>query len=147
MIVDDGKTSRNRMQIGTLLNAIEEEGFPPPSVAVGGRGEGPRQGASTPTATSSASGTPRCSVRSFWSLYNGRIHPGEHMRIFPLSNWTEADIWHYIREKIEIPSIYFSHQRQVIERDGMLLSASDAVQPRAARPSPSAPCASAPSAT
>ena len=58
-----------------------------------------------------------------WSLYNGRIHAGEHMRIFPLSNWTELDIWHYIdREEIEIPSIYFSHQREVIERDGMLLS-------------------------
>ena len=70
------------------------------------------------------------------------------MRIFPLSNWTELDIWHYIhREKIEIPSIYFSHQRQVIERDGMLLSARTPCSPRAARPSPSAPCASAPSAT
>ena len=83
-----------------------------------------------------------------WSLYNGRIHAGEHMRIFPLSNWTELDIWHYIgREQIEIPSIYFSHQRRVFLRDGMLLSESD-VQPaqgqrdrRGARWSASAPSA------
>ena len=61
-----------------------------------------------------------------WSLYNGRIHAGEHMRIFPLSNWTELDIWHYIgQEDIEIPDIYFSHQRRVFERDGMLLSESE----------------------
>ncbi|MGN6723706.1 MAG: sulfate adenylyltransferase subunit CysD, partial [Marmoricola sp.] len=61
-----------------------------------------------------------------WSLYNGRLHEGEHMRIFPLSNWTELDIWHYIaQEQIEIPSIYFSHQRRVFERDGMLLSESE----------------------
>jgi 3'-phosphoadenosine 5'-phosphosulfate sulfotransferase (PAPS reductase)/FAD synthetase len=54
-----------------------------------------------------------------WSLYNGRLHEGEHMRIFPISNWTELDIWDYIgRERIEIPSIYFSHQRRVFERDG-----------------------------
>jgi sulfate adenylyltransferase subunit 2 len=66
-----------------------------------------------------------------WSLYNGRIHPGEHMRVFPLSNWTELDIWHYIdREQIEIPSIYFAHEREVILRDGMWLSVSDAVQPK-----------------
>ena len=58
-----------------------------------------------------------------WSLYNGRLHAGEHMRIFPISNWTELDIWDYIgREKIEIPDIYFSHQRRVFERDGMLMT-------------------------
>ena len=61
-----------------------------------------------------------------WSLYNGRIHGGEHMRIFPLSNWTELDIWHYLaQEEIEIPSIYFSHQRRVFKRDGMWLSESE----------------------
>ena len=66
-----------------------------------------------------------------WSLYNGRIHAGEHMRIFPLSNWTELDIWSYIhREQIEIPSIYFAHQREVIERDGMLLSVGPEIQPK-----------------
>jgi sulfate adenylyltransferase subunit 2 len=63
-----------------------------------------------------------------WSLYNGRIREGEHMRVFPLSNWTELDIWSYIgREQFEIPSIYFAHPREVFLRDGMLLSKSDAV--------------------
>jgi sulfate adenylyltransferase subunit 2 len=56
-----------------------------------------------------------------WSLYNGRVHPGESIRVFPLSNWTELDIWHYIaREDIGLPSIYFAHQREVVDRDGML---------------------------
>ena len=56
-----------------------------------------------------------------WSLYNGRVHPGESMRVFPLSNWTELDIWHYIaREGIGLPEIYFAHDREVVDRDGML---------------------------
>jgi len=56
-----------------------------------------------------------------WSLYNGRVHPGESIRVFPLSNWTELDIWHYIaREGIGLPEIYFAHQREVVDRDGML---------------------------
>jgi len=60
-----------------------------------------------------------------WSLYNGRHNPGEHIRIFPLSNWTELDIWQYIaRESLEIPSIYYAHRREVFERDGMLLAVS-----------------------
>ena len=58
-----------------------------------------------------------------WNLYNTRIHRGEHIRVFPLSNWTELDVWHYIdQQQLEIPSIYFSHQRQVFERDGILLA-------------------------
>jgi sulfate adenylyltransferase subunit 2 len=58
-----------------------------------------------------------------WNLYNTRIHRGEHIRVFPLSNWTELDIWHYIgREGLELPSIYFAHQRAVFERDGILLA-------------------------
>jgi sulfate adenylyltransferase subunit 2 len=63
-----------------------------------------------------------------WNLYNTRIHRGEHIRVFPLSNWTELDVWHYLaREKLEIPSIYFAHQRQVFERDGILLAESPVV--------------------
>src|SRR6195952_1579737 len=66
-----------------------------------------------------------------WSLYNGRHRKGEHIRIFPLSNWTELDIWQYIaHEEIDIPSIYFAHRRQVVRRDGMLLAVSDVVPPR-----------------
>ena len=58
-----------------------------------------------------------------WSLYNARVHPGESIRVFPLSNWTELDVWNYIaRERIDLPSIYFAHEREVVERDGMLYS-------------------------
>jgi sulfate adenylyltransferase subunit 2 len=61
-----------------------------------------------------------------WSLYNARVHPGESIRVFPLSNWTELDIWHYIaQEKIELPQIYFAHQRLVVERDRMLYAVND----------------------
>ncbi|ROO51194.1 sulfate adenylyltransferase subunit 2 [Micromonospora sp. Llam0] len=66
-----------------------------------------------------------------WSLYNGRHHPGESIRVFPLSNWTELDVWHYIaRERIELPPIYFAHEREVIERDGMLYAVNEFIQPR-----------------
>jgi sulfate adenylyltransferase subunit 2 len=66
-----------------------------------------------------------------WSLYNGKHRKGEHIRVFPLSNWTEADIWAYVgAEGIELPSIYFSHQRDVFRRDGMLLSVDPHLQPR-----------------
>ncbi|MFV2012919.1 MULTISPECIES: sulfate adenylyltransferase subunit CysD [unclassified Micromonospora] len=66
-----------------------------------------------------------------WSLYNGRHHPSESIRVFPLSNWTELDVWHYIaRERIELPPIYFAHEREVIERDGMLYAVNEFIQPR-----------------
>ncbi|NKY33175.1 sulfate adenylyltransferase subunit CysD [Nocardia speluncae] len=133
VIVDDGKTSRNRMQIGTLLHALETEGF---TAAFGGGRRDEEKARAKERVYSHrdefGQWDPKLQRPELWNLYNGRIHPGEHMRIFPISNWTELDIWHYIgRENIEIPSIYFSHQREVIERDGMLLSASDAVRPRA----------------
>src|SRR6187402_2481882 len=132
VIVDDGKTSRNRMQIGTLLNAIEEEGF---TAAFGGGRRDEEKARAKERVYSHrdefGQWDPKMQRPELWSLYNGKIHQGEHMRIFPLSNWTELDIWHYIgREQIEIPSIYFAHQRRVIARDGMLLSESDAVQPK-----------------
>ncbi|WP_296603126.1 sulfate adenylyltransferase subunit CysD [Nocardioides sp.] len=106
IVVDDGKTSRNRLQIGTLLNALEEGAF---TAAFGGGRRDEEK------------------ARAKERVYSHRdLHEGEHMRIFPISNWTELDIWHYIgREGIEIPSIYFSHQRRVFERDGMLLTESD----------------------
>ena len=132
VVVDDGKTSRNRMQIGTLLNALETEGF---TAAFGGGRRDEEKARAKERVYSHrdefGQWDPKMQRPELWSLYNGRIHAGEHMRIFPLSNWTELDIWHYIdREQIEIPAIYFSHQRDVIRRDGMLLSASDAVQPK-----------------
>lgn len=127
VVVDDGKTSRNRLQIGTLLNAIEEEGF----TALFGGGRRDEEKARAKERVYShrdefGQWDPKNQRPELWSLYNGRIHAGEHMRIFPLSNWTELDIWHYIgQEAIEIPSIYFSHQRRVISRDGMFLTEGD----------------------
>ncbi|MBV9355245.1 MAG: phosphoadenosine phosphosulfate reductase family protein, partial [Chloroflexi bacterium] len=64
-----------------------------------------------------------------WNLYNARIRPGQHVRVFPISNWTELDIWQYVeREEIDLPSIYFGHRRRVFERDGMLLADGPYVQ-------------------
>ena len=124
VVVDDGKTSRNRLQIGTLLNAIEENGF---TAAFGGGRRDEEKARAKERVYSHrdefGQWDPKNQRPELWSLYNGRLHEGEHMRIFPISNWTELDIWDYIRrEGIEIPSIYFSHQRRVFERDSMLLT-------------------------
>jgi sulfate adenylyltransferase subunit 2 len=126
VIVDDGKTSRNRMQIGTLLHAIEEEGF---TAAFGGGRRDEEKARAKERVYSHrdefGQWDPKMQRPELWSLYNGRIHAGEHMRIFPLSNWTELDVWHYLgQEKVEIPDIYFAHQRRVFLRDGMLLTES-----------------------
>src|ERR671910_206813 len=134
IVVDDGKTSRNRMQIGTLLGAIEENGF---TAAFGGGRRDEEKARAKERVYSHRDDfgqwDPKMQRPELWSLYNGRIHAGEHMRIFPLSNWTELDIWHYIhREQIEIPSIYFAHKREVVERDGMLLSLGPEIQPKGA---------------
>jgi len=127
IVVDDGKTSRNRHQIGTLLQAIEENGF---TAAFGGGRRDEEKARAKERVYSHRDDfgqwDPKMQRPELWSLYNGRIHGGEHMRIFPLSNWTELDIWHYLaQEEIEIPSIYFSHQRRVFRRDGMWLTESD----------------------
>ena len=127
VVVDDGKTSRNRLQIGTLLNALEEGGF---TAAFGGGRRDEEKARAKERVYSHrdefGQWDPKMQRPELWSLYNGRLHEGEHMRIFPISNWTELDIWDYIgREGIDIPSIYFSHQRRVFERDGMLLSESE----------------------
>jgi sulfate adenylyltransferase subunit 2 len=127
IVVDDGKTSRNRLQIGTLLNAIEENGF---TAAFGGGRRDEEKARAKERVYSHrdefGQWDPKNQRPELRRLYNGRIHGGEHMRVFPLSNWTELDIWHYIgAEGIEIPSIYYAHQRRVFERDGMLLSESE----------------------
>ena len=132
IVVDDGKTSRNRLQIGTLLHVIEENGF---TAAFGGGRRDEEKARAKERVYSHRDDfgqwDPKMQRPELWSLYNGRIHAGEHMRIFPLSNWTELDIWSYIhREQIEIPSIYFAHEREVIERDGMLLSLGPEIQPK-----------------
>ncbi|HNJ79116.1 MAG TPA: sulfate adenylyltransferase subunit CysD [Marmoricola sp.] len=127
IVVDDGKTSRNRLQIGTLLNAIEENGF---TAAFGGGRRDEEKARAKERVYSHRDDfgqwDPKNQRPELWSLYNGRIHEGEHMRIFPLSNWTELDIWHYLgQEGIEIPSIYYAHRRRVFNRDGMWLSESE----------------------
>ena len=118
--------TRNRLQIGTLLHALETEGF---TAAFGGGRRDEEKARAKERVYSHRDDfgqwDPKNQRPELWSLYNGRIHPGEHMRIFPLSNWTELDVWAYIgREEIDIPEIYFAHQRRVFERDGMLLSES-----------------------
>ena len=92
--------SRNRLQTTTLLDAIADNRSTPCSAAPGGtrRRPGPRSGCS-PSATSSASGIPKNQRPELWSLYNTKMRRGEHIRVFPLSNWTELDIWHYIEQR------------------------------------------------
>jgi sulfate adenylyltransferase subunit 2 len=127
VVIDDGKTSRNRLQIGTLLHAIEANGF---TAAFGGGRRDEEKARAKERIYSHRDDfgqwDPKNQRPELWNLYNARLHAGEHMRIFPLSNWTELDIWDYIgREGFAIPSIYFAHQRRVFERDGMLLSESE----------------------
>ena len=105
IVVDDGKTSRNRLQTPTLLNAIEENGF---TAAFGGGRRDEEKARAKERVYSHrdefGQWDPKMQRPELWSLYNGRIHAGEHMRVFPISNWTELDIWDYIgREGIEIP--------------------------------------------
>ncbi len=126
VVHDDGRTTRNRLQIGTLLHALEEGGF---TAAFGGGRRDEEKARAKERVFSHrdefGQWDPKNQRPELWSLYNGRLHPGEHMRVFPISNWTELDVWEYIaREGIEIPSLYHAHRRQVFERDGMLLSES-----------------------
>jgi sulfate adenylyltransferase subunit 2 len=127
IVHEDGKTTRNRLQIGTLLNAIEENAF---TAAFGGGRRDEEKARAKERVYSHrdefGQWDPKMQRPELWSLYNGRLHEGEHMRIFPLSNWTELDIWHYIgREGIDIPSIYYAHQRRVFNRGGMWMSESE----------------------
>src|SRR5690349_8353210 len=124
VVVDDGKTSRNRLQIGTLLNVIEEEGF---TAAFGGgrRDEEKARAKERFFSHRDAFGQwdPKNQRPELWNLFNGRKGLGEHFRVFPLSNWTEMDVWQYIaEERINLPSLYFAHEREVVQRDGVLLA-------------------------
>jgi sulfate adenylyltransferase subunit 2 len=79
---------------------------------------------------------PKSQRPELWSLYNGRVHAGESIRVFPLSNWTELDIWHYVaRERLELPAIYYAHEREVVDRDGMLYAVNEHLPPRGAEQS------------
>jgi sulfate adenylyltransferase subunit 2 len=124
------RASRNRLQTTTLLDAIEEHRFD--SVFGGARRDEEKARAKERVFSfrdDFGQWDPKNQRPELWNLYNAKIRAGEHIRVFPLSNWTELDIWDYIRrEGIEIPSIYFAHTRKVFERDGMLLADSDVVQ-------------------
>ena len=118
------RASRNRLQSVTLLDAIAEHGFD--AVFGGGRRDEEKARAKERVYSfrdEFGQWEPRRQRPELWDLYNGRYRKGEHLRVFPLSNWTELDVWQYIADgQIEVPSIYFAHRRQVFERDGMLLA-------------------------
>lgn len=136
--IDSGRTgdpghgaSRNRLQSATLLDAIAAHGF---DACIGGarRDEDKARAKERILSFRDAFGQwdPRGQRPELWHLYQGQVRPGEHLRAFPLSDWTELDVWQYIaRERIELPALYFSHRRTVVERGGMLLAASEWVTP------------------
>jgi sulfate adenylyltransferase subunit 2 len=118
------KASRNRLQTVTLLDAIAEHRFD--AVFGGGRRDEEKARAKERFFSHRdefGQWDPKNQRPELWSLYNGRHRPGEHLRVFPISNWTELDVWQYIAaENLEIPSIYYAHRRMVVERDGMRLA-------------------------
>ncbi len=134
-VADPGpRGSRNRLQSVTLLDAITAHGF---DACIGGarRDEDKARAKERVLSVRDTFGQwdPRNQRAELWQLYHGRVRPGEHLRAFPLSDWTELDIWHYIRrEEIALPSIYFAHERTMVEREGMLLAVSEWVVPGSA---------------
>jgi sulfate adenylyltransferase subunit 2 len=124
------RASRNRLQTVTLLDAISEHGF---DAAFGGARRDEERSRAKERVLSFRDDfgqwDPRRQRPELWDLYNGRVRRGEHVRAFPLSNWTELDVWEYIAaERIDLPSIYFAHEREVFERDGMLYAVSEHVE-------------------
>ena len=116
------RASRNRLQTTTLLDAIEQHQF---DAAIGGARRDEERARAKERIFSHrdefGQWDPKNQRPELWSLYNGRLKRGEHFRVFPLSNWTELDVWQYIQlESIPLPSLYFTHEREIFERDGML---------------------------
>ncbi len=136
-VVDPGLLgSRNRLQTVTLLDAINENNF---DAAFGGarRDEDKARAKERILSFRDTFGQwdPRQQRPELWQLYQGKVNPGEHVRAFPLSDWTELDIWQYIeREQMALPTIYFAHERDVVQRDGMWLAVGPFVEPRANEP-------------
>ena len=118
------KASRNRLQSVTLLDTIEQHEFD--AVFGGGRRDEDKARAKERVYSfrdEFGQWDPKNQRPELWGLYNGRHRKGEHIRVFPISNWTELDVWQYIKvEEIELPAIYYSHQREVFQRDGMFLA-------------------------
>lgn len=128
--------SRNAAQAVTLLETIEAHGF---DALMGGARRDEEKARAKERIFSFrdefGQWDPKAQRPELWNLYNGRHHKGEHIRVFPLSNWTEFDIWSYIgAEQVRLPSIYFAHRRKVFQRDGMLLAVHRHMQPRADEP-------------
>jgi sulfate adenylyltransferase subunit 2 len=124
------RASRNRLQTTTLLDAIEEHGF---DAAFGGARRDEERARAKERIFSFRDDfggwDPKRQRPELWNIYNARVRRGEHVRVFPISNWTELDVWQYIlREGIEVPSIYLAHEREVFRRDGMLYAASDFIE-------------------
>jgi sulfate adenylyltransferase subunit 2 len=124
------RASRNRLQTTTLLDALEEHGF---DAAMGGARRDEERARAKERIFSFRDDfgqwNPRAQRPELWNLYNARIRKGEQIRVFPISNWTELDVWQYVaREDLELPKIYFAHERDVFRRDGMLYAVSDFVE-------------------
>jgi sulfate adenylyltransferase subunit 2 len=124
------RASRNQLQTTTLLDAIEEHGF---DAAMGGARRDEERARAKERIFSFRDDfgqwNPRAQRPELWNLYNARIRKGEHIRVFPISNWTELDVWQYIaREDLELPLIYFAHEREVFRRDGMIYAVSEHVE-------------------
>ncbi len=129
-----GETSRNRLQIPTLLSAIEEFRF---DCCIGGARRDEEKARAKERffsfRDSFGQWDPKNQRPEIWNLYNARLNPGENMRVFPLSNWTEMDVWEYIRrETLEVPSIYFSHRRRCVRRGGQWVPVNEILPPRPA---------------
>jgi len=127
-----GEVSRNYLQIPTLLAAIEEFRF---DCLIGGARRDEEKARAKERFFSFrdrfGQWDPKNQRPEIWNLYNTRVNPGEHMRAFPLSNWTELDVWEYIRrERLEVPSIYFSHKRLCVRRNGQWLPVTDLLPPK-----------------
>ncbi|MDR3405208.1 MAG: sulfate adenylyltransferase subunit CysD [Chthoniobacter sp.] len=127
-----GEVSRNRLQIPTLLAALEEFQF---DCAIGGARRDEEKARAKERffsfRDSFGQWDPKNQRPEIWNIYNARVNPGENMRVFPLSNWTEMDIWEYIkRERLEVPTIYFSHKRKAVRRGGQWLPVTDILPPK-----------------
>jgi sulfate adenylyltransferase subunit 2 len=124
------RASRNRLQTPVLLDALERGGF---KAAFGGARRDEERARAKERVFSFRDDfgqwDPKVQRPELWSLYNGNVRPGEHVRVFPLSNWTELDVWQYVAvEGMDLPSLYFAHRREVFKRDGMLYAASPHVE-------------------
>ena len=132
LVAEEPNGSRNRIQTPVLLEAVEKHRF---TALFGGARRDEEKARAKERVFSFRDDfgqwDPKNQRPELWNLYNGRIHLGESIRVFPLSNWTELDVWHYIqREQIAVPPIYYAHDREVFERDGMLFADNEFCRPR-----------------